>query len=212
MRSPSPFSVSPPKLSDRPPTDKAIAPEMLVPCTPCGTLRYCAPEVLLPGAYRRQIPYAHAFKRDIFSLGIVVYTMLSGQLPYQSTRVQELLQEMSGPMPFPEGEWADVSPGAGEFVLWLCQFEPALRPTAAEALQHPWIRQYVRQNPPMGVRYPVSRRQERYLRRRQQQKASLSQSASRPLLSLEVEEDSRHRITVHQHFALGMSTPPVRSS
>ena len=45
-------------------------------CTPCGTLRYCAPEILAPRAYRERLPYDIVFKRDIYSVG-----MLLGQAP-----------------------------------------------------------------------------------------------------------------------------------
>jgi serine/threonine protein kinase len=33
------------------------AAEHTVLCTPCGTLRYCAPEILAPRAYCERIPY-----------------------------------------------------------------------------------------------------------------------------------------------------------
>lgn len=44
--------------------------------TSCGTPGYCAPELLLNKAYDLKV--------DIFSVGIVLYQMLCGQIPFNS--------------------------------------------------------------------------------------------------------------------------------
>lgn len=43
-----------------------------------------------PGGYKTRVSYSAAFKRDIFSLGVVAYTMLCGRLPYRSEVVPDL--------------------------------------------------------------------------------------------------------------------------
>jgi len=48
---------------------------------PYGTLAYVAPEVLL------QKPYS--FEGDLWSLGIIIYVMLSGMLPFDSDNNKE---------------------------------------------------------------------------------------------------------------------------
>lgn len=42
---------------------------------------------------------------------------------------------------FDSGSWATVSKGAKDFVKSLLQKDPRKRPTAIEALQHPWVRE-----------------------------------------------------------------------
>ena len=42
----------------------------------CGTLSYVAPEVLAQEGYNKQV--------DTWSVGIIMYLMLSGELPYDS--------------------------------------------------------------------------------------------------------------------------------
>jgi serine/threonine protein kinase len=108
-------------------------------CTPCGTLRFCAPEVLLPGGYRIPIQYSLAFKRDVYSVGVIAYIMLSGRLPFRSEAIADLQVEMARPFSFTGAHWEGVSQEAIAFVKWLCTYNPSQRPTAEEALAHRWL-------------------------------------------------------------------------
>ena len=64
--------------------------------------------------------------------------MLAGQLPFvQSDLSQQILQaEVS----FHHPVWQNVSSMAKDLISKLIVRDPKLRLTAAEALQHPWIR------------------------------------------------------------------------
>eukprot|EP00667_Euglena_gracilis_P003202 EG_transcript_3210 len=125
--------------------------EPLVPCTPCGTLRYCAPEVLVPRAHLRKVSRAMAFKRDIFSVGALAYTMLTGQSLYHSTTGADLLGEMRSAAALHALQWMSLPSEAVDFIQTMCSFEPRWRPTAAEALCHPWLQRWASPPPPPAM-------------------------------------------------------------
>ena len=57
----------------------------------CGTPGYIAPEIL----YINEFSSAYDTKCDIFSLGIIFYTMVTGKLPYLAKNQEELLMQNS---------------------------------------------------------------------------------------------------------------------
>jgi len=122
-----------------PPPPPAGRPGMRVYCTPCGTLPFCAPEVLAPGAYRKKHPYRRVFKRDMYSLGAVLHLLLCGKLPYAGSTVEALLQQMQQPLSLEGPKWALVSRQAKDFCTRLLALNPDERMSAEEALQHEWV-------------------------------------------------------------------------
>eukprot|EP00668_Euglena_longa_P002097 GGOE01002433.1.p1 GENE.GGOE01002433.1~~GGOE01002433.1.p1 ORF type:complete len:615 (+),score=38.79 GGOE01002433.1:624-2468(+) len=107
-----------------------------IPCTPCGTFRYCAPEVIAPRAHLRKVRYPVAFKRDVFSVGVLAYTMLTGRPLYHSNSATDLLEEMRTGISF---RLSTLSVEAADFIKAMCSFDPNRRMSAMEALQHPWL-------------------------------------------------------------------------
>jgi serine/threonine protein kinase len=73
--------------------------------TACGSIGYVAPEVFL-GSY--------GTKADIFSAGCVLYTMLSGGMPFEGSN--DLQLNKAGVVKFPMKHWKNVHPNAIEFV------------------------------------------------------------------------------------------------
>jgi serine/threonine protein kinase len=55
--------------------------------TKCGTRLYCAPEILLGKAYTKSV--------DFWSLGVILYQMLTGVLPFQGNNIQQFTQNQS---------------------------------------------------------------------------------------------------------------------
>ena len=101
----------------------------------CGTPFFVAPEVLTKKPYDQSA--------DMWSLGVIIYLLLSGILPFNrpSHNPKELFMAIvKGEYSFPDPFWANVSPEAKELVRNLLQVDPDDRWTARQALQCKWIR------------------------------------------------------------------------
>ncbi|XP_065184290.1 myosin light chain kinase A-like [Sycon ciliatum] len=99
----------------------------------CGTPLYMAPEVL--DSFR-----TYTKQCDVWSLGIIMFKLLSGSMPFKSTTAADLTKEiMKGNIDMSAAIWHKVNKEAKELLLQLLDVSPAKRTTAQEALQHPWI-------------------------------------------------------------------------
>jgi serine/threonine protein kinase len=108
-----------------------------------GTTDYFAPEVLRVD--RAEIDsYDEAC--DMWSLGVCLFAMLRGALPFWEDRVIDgrpvtmPQQIMGGMYSFEHDAWESVSENAKDVVRGLLSVDPAQRLSAAEALAHPWMR------------------------------------------------------------------------
>ncbi|CAG9327732.1 unnamed protein product [Blepharisma stoltei] len=98
----------------------------------CGSPGYAAPELLW------KTPYG--FKVDIFSIGVILYVLLTGRAPFYGRNVQELLvNNRECNINFYEKHWKNISVEAMNIVVKLTEKDPNLRYTATEALAHPWF-------------------------------------------------------------------------
>ncbi|KAL2870615.1 serine/threonine-protein kinase [Aspergillus lucknowensis] len=98
-----------------------------------GSFGYAAPEVMLKQGHGKAV--------DIWSLGVITYTLLCGYSPFRSENLTDLIEECrAGRVIFHERYWRDVSQDAKDFILSLLQVNPAQRPTSEEALKHPWLK------------------------------------------------------------------------
>ncbi|KAJ7614023.1 kinase-like domain-containing protein, partial [Roridomyces roridus] len=97
----------------------------------CGTsVVYLAPEILLGRPQGKPV--------DIWAMGVVTYCLLAGYTPFDGeTPEAAKLAIINGVYSFtPEEYWANVSETARDFVRACLSVDPALRPTAEQALQH----------------------------------------------------------------------------
>nr|CCC91397.1 unnamed protein product [Trypanosoma congolense IL3000] len=99
-----------------------------------GTLAYVSPEVL-DGSY-------DAFKADIWSLGCILYVMLTGQFPFgPANDACELGERIR------DGKICEmprsVSEGARGLTMWLLSRDPTSRPSLDEVATHRFLRQQV---------------------------------------------------------------------
>jgi len=103
-----------------------------------GTPYYAAPQVL-EGEYSN--------KCDIWSCGIIAYLVLSGGMPFEGETLQDIKDAvMMGEVVFDDADWTDVSDLAKDFVHHVLVYDEKDRPSAVDALQHPWLAQYRERN------------------------------------------------------------------
>lgn len=96
-----------------------------------GTPYYIAPEVLNKN---------YNSKCDIWSCGVISYILLSGMPPFNGQSDQEIMKKVrAGSFSFDDKVWNNISDNCKDFITKLLTYKQEERPTAAEALQHPWI-------------------------------------------------------------------------
>lgn len=100
-----------------------------------GSMGYVAPEVLMKEG--------HGKPCDIWSLGVIVYSMLCGYSPFVADSVDGFLEEVTSgeyPIQFHKPYWNNISNEAKSFILKCCTVDPKRRSTAGELLENdPWI-------------------------------------------------------------------------
>ena len=93
-----------------------------------GSAVYCAPEVFGKESYC-------GFKADIWSCGIILYSMVSGEFPWEQPDSPAQVEQMSS------GNWLApvASPLCVEFIDTMMQLNPENRLSIPELLAHPWM-------------------------------------------------------------------------
>ena len=101
------------------------------PCDVKGSPNYMAPEVFL-GDYNE--------KADLWSLGVMVYVMMTGNFPFSGATLKELVNAIVNTrVVFYEEEWAESSEVSKSFSRYLMTKNPTLRPSAEGASKHKWF-------------------------------------------------------------------------
>eukprot|EP00117_Sycon_ciliatum_P014559 scpid30496/ scgid4312/ MAP kinase-interacting serine/threonine-protein kinase 1; MAP kinase signal-integrating kinase 1 len=129
--------------------------------TPVGSCEFMAPEVI--AAFANQ-DLTYDKKCDTWSLGVILYIMLSGRPPFgggcgaescawemggNCAECQDILIEAikNGEVRFPEEDWENVSESAKDLIRGLLTQCPRKRLSSSEVLEHPWMTQQVSTTP-----------------------------------------------------------------
>jgi serine/threonine-protein kinase Chk2 len=106
--------------------------------TLCGTPQYLAPEVIVHSRNHK----GYSAEVDMWSLGVILYIMLSGSQPFHDNGSQPALFELirKGRYSFPDRPWAEISDAAKDLVRGMLNVDPTKRLTTDQALAHPWFR------------------------------------------------------------------------
>ncbi len=99
-----------------------------------GTPFYVAPEVL-EGVYTNAC--------DVWSVGVILYIMLSGKTPFSGETSSEVLMKVAkASVFFPERHWHNLSNEAKDLISKMLEKDPQSRLTAKQCLEHPWFEKH----------------------------------------------------------------------
>jgi serine/threonine protein kinase len=99
---------------------------------PCGSLAFSSPEIVRKTYYDQ--------KTDVWSLGVVLYSILTQRLPFfrinpDETKHNILRQEIT----FNSKHWAVISPKAKDLIAKMLCKDPSKRYSMEEVISHPWF-------------------------------------------------------------------------
>ena len=97
----------------------------------CGTPVYMAPEIISGKAY-------DGFLVDIWSAGVALYIMLSGNIPFNKDKNHDLQDAI---VELPYKKISDISDEANNLLEKILEKNPNKRYTANQILDHPWMNQ-----------------------------------------------------------------------
>eukprot|EP01102_Stenamoeba_stenopodia_P011797 TRINITY_DN3648_c0_g1_i1.p1 TRINITY_DN3648_c0_g1~~TRINITY_DN3648_c0_g1_i1.p1 ORF type:complete len:930 (+),score=207.80 TRINITY_DN3648_c0_g1_i1:328-3117(+) len=105
--------------------------------TSVGSPAYAAPEIFSNvRSYDKSV--------DMWSLGVIVFVLLSGEPPFYGASIHELVTRiMQVRYDFDSPIWMMVSPEAKDLIRKLLVKDPSKRYTTQQALAHPWLRNVV---------------------------------------------------------------------
>ena len=110
-----------------------------------GTVAFSAPEIFATGEYNESV--------DMWSAGVVLYTMLCGSMPFEAEYLQDLIVLIKkGEYDFPSNPWDSISEQAKDLIRSCLQKDPQLRITPDKALLHTWITNKQNISPLIGLK------------------------------------------------------------
>ncbi|KAJ0967883.1 hypothetical protein J5N97_024800 [Dioscorea zingiberensis] len=98
-----------------------------------GSAYYVAPEVLKRN-YGKEI--------DVWSAGVILYILLCGMPPFWAETEKGIFDAvLQGHVDFKSAPWPTISESAKDLIKRMLTQDPKKRITAAQALEHPWLRE-----------------------------------------------------------------------
>lgn len=107
----------------------------------CGTPGFVAPEIICS---RRDDNRKFTSKCDVFSTGVIFFFMLTGKLPFEGNKVEEVLKSNQHALINFDIKELKLHPKNTISLLKLMlEIDPQLRPSASECLSHPFFRNQI---------------------------------------------------------------------
>eukprot|EP01080_Neovahlkampfia_damariscottae_P010186 gene10186-2605_t len=112
--------------------------------TLCGTPNYIAPEILKNEGHGTEV--------DVWSIGVIIYTLLVGTPPFETQNVKTTYQKIKDlDFEFPPN--ISISESAKDLVKRILTLDPSKRPSIDEIKQHSWLRDTVLNCPESLYKY-----------------------------------------------------------
>eukprot|EP01013_Petalomonas_cantuscygni_P022669 TRINITY_DN43970_c0_g1_i1.p1 TRINITY_DN43970_c0_g1~~TRINITY_DN43970_c0_g1_i1.p1 ORF type:complete len:334 (+),score=63.06 TRINITY_DN43970_c0_g1_i1:186-1187(+) len=99
--------------------------------TRCGTPNYVAPEVLTEATY-------NGFRADVWSVGVILFVLLSGRLPFLARDIAQLYQKIQL---CDYSMSSAITPGAADLIRKIIVADPEKRATLRDIVAHPWFQE-----------------------------------------------------------------------
>jgi serine/threonine protein kinase len=109
--------------------------------TMCGTIDFCPPETMLRGAGFREAPELSVFDVDCWALGVVLFIMLFGVMPFNMQ--ERMIMAPMGkhpavplpPRPLKPGQFSSVL----DLLKQMLNLDYSLRPGLDAVAAHKWV-------------------------------------------------------------------------
>lgn len=99
--------------------------------TICGTPNYIAPEIL-------EGKHGHSYEVDVWSLGVIIYTLLIGKPPFETSDVKTTYRRIRmNAYTFPEH--VTISSAARNLIVTILNSDPTKRPTLDQIYDHEFL-------------------------------------------------------------------------
>lgn len=120
-----------------------------------GSVYYVAPEVL-KSRYNE--------KCDVWSLGVILFLLLSGKPPFNGANDQKILKKVfAGKYSMDGPEWSHISQEAKDLISKMLTLDMDKRISSAEVLEHPWFQNNTKEKK-LRLDLPIGRRSLRNLK------------------------------------------------
>ena len=103
-----------------------------------GSLKYMSPEVLI--GFTESTP-----KIDVWSLGIILYGLVIGVLPFRSSNKEELRKIIIEKEISISRKEMGLTKECADLIMKMLDKDPATRISMREIFEHPWIARYKRE-------------------------------------------------------------------
>ena len=96
--------------------------------TYCGSYAYAAPEIIVGEPYLGRMA-------DIWSIGVILYAMVCGKLPFKDKDAKTLLSDVASKLHFP----SRIDDKCKDLIKGILKYNPQDRLTLEEIKSHPWM-------------------------------------------------------------------------